>query len=203
MTTHVLNTNNDLRGTLVRLDYGEPVVRYFGDHTEYLPGWRHVLVTRSDEFLLPPGRFDDELHTDPNGDVWRRTATSDWDSPWPCETDDEDPMGIRDHLFNGKGTRCWNCHQVADRELTHEVFTLVAAEGFPAQSARPQTRAEIEEWTAGPLLAVGSPEARARAQTAKASAPTPGGGCPMALAVYGLVLLVVVVVVLAVVHAVA
>lgn len=194
MTTHILNTNNDLRGTLVRLHHGEPVVRYFGDSTEYLPGWRHLEVTSSAEYLLPPGRFDDELFTDAVGDVWRRKARTEWGPLWPCQENQE-------HLFNGKGTRCWHCDQVADHELSYEVFTLVSAEGFPAESARPQTRSDVEEWTGGPLLRVGSPEARERAAGEVASSPTPGEGCgPIGYAFVVLSLMVAVLVIVAAVR---
>lgn len=195
MTTRILNQRNQQVGDLVRLFYGQPLVRYDGDHTVYRSGWSRIAVTSSDEYQLPDDGFARGLFVDPNGDVWRRTAVSTWGSPWPCQ----DPE--TSHFHGGRGTLCWHCGQPADTELFHdEVFTLVSAEGFPAESARSQTRAEVEEWTAGPLLPVGSAEARERATVARASQPTPGEGCGMRLGIGVMTALVLAVVVLAVVR---
>lgn len=194
MTTHILNTHNDLRGTLVRLDHGEPVVRYFGDHTEYLPGWHQVEVTSSAEYLLPPGRFDDELYSDDSGDVWRRKVVP---SAWPCEP------GYQHSVTDGSPL-CWFCGADSRDWQDVEFFVLVSAEGFPADCpARPQTRSEVEEWC-GPLLRVGGPEARARAAVQRAATPTPGEGCgPIGYAVVTLSVLLVIVFALALVRLVA
>lgn len=157
VTTRVHNSRNDQSGDLLRLVHGQPLVRYDGDRTEYLTTWRGLSVTSSDEYLLPEGDFHRGLLVDANGDVWRVRSSSTWGSRWPCEDGGE-------HFHGERGTLCWNCSQVADTELRHEVVTLVAAEGYPAQSARPQTRAEVEEWTGGPLFPIGSPEALERAR---------------------------------------
>jgi hypothetical protein len=208
MTTTILNEHNHLRGRLVRLEYGEPVVTYFGDRTEYLPGWRDIEVTSSDEYLLPAGRFEADLWVDPQGDVWRRKAVSAWGSPWPCEesTDaglrSELPDGLAaGHTFEGRGSLCWHCGQAADTELSYEIFTLVSAEGFPAESARPQQRAEVEEWTGGPLLRVGSVEARARAAGARREEVPTASVTSWSWAVGVLLVMVIALVVVAVVHA--
>lgn len=164
MTTHVRNTHNDLRGTLVRLDHGEPVVRYFGDHTEYLPGWTHLELTSSAEYFLPAGRFEHELWVDGQGDCWRRKVVP---SAWPCEP------GFTHSAVKGSPL-CWFCGADSRDWVDVEFFVLVSAEGFPADCpARPQQRDEVEEWC-GTLLRVGSPEARARAAGQLAAAPTPG-----------------------------
>jgi len=185
-------------GVLVRLRHGEPVVRWDGDRTEYATGWRGVDVVASDDYLLPQGRFDDELWVDANDDVWRRKVIA---TAWPCEP------GFEHHLGQAAdGTeRCWHCDQTAAALEPVEFFVLVSAEGFPAQApaspmpagfptARPQQRAEVEEY-AGELMRVGSVEARARAREIDAVQPTaPGGGCminPFTVAVMVLLCLVV------------
>lgn len=192
MTTHILNTANDLRGTLVRLDHGEPVVRYFGDHTEYLPGWRTLDVISSAEYSLTPGRFEDELWVDGVGDCWRRKVVP---SAWPCED------GAAHAVAKGSPL-CWFCGADSRDWEDVEFFVLVSAEGYPADCpARPQLRDDVEEWC-GALLLVGTPEALARSAGQRAAAPAPGEGCgPLGLAVVVLSALVALLVVVAAVHA--
>ena len=179
---------------MVRLDHGEPVVRWAFDKTTYRTTWRQIRVVHSDEYTVPPGGlFDWELWVDGNGDCWRRKVIA---SAWPCEEG-------QTHLVREDSPLCWHCGTDSSQWSDAEFFVLVSAEGFPADCpARPQTREEIQEF-AGELLRVGSPEARARAFTQRASTPTPGGGCPMALAFYGLLALALAVMVIAVVRLVA
>lgn len=184
MTTHVMNRRTSDRGVLLRLDHGEPVVRWFGDHTEYPCGWRNVDVVSSTEYLLAEGRFEVELWVAANGDVWRRRVTT-----FPCEP------GV-EHVTN-RGDLCWHCGVHVDALDDVEVFTLLSAQGFPAQTSHPQTRAEIEEF-AGVLLPVGSPEAHARAVGSTPTSDEPG--CPLVGALGILSLVLVVVVLLAIVR---
>ena len=186
MTTRVLNPHSCDTGELLRIVHGEPVVRWDGDRTEYPTTWRRIDVVSSDDYLLPEGRFDEELWVSANDDVWRRRVMP---TAYPCEPGFEHRIGTRQH--DGAQV-CWYCDQPETALEPVEFFVLVSAEGFPADGCRPQERAEVEAF-AGELMRVGSVEARERA---KASSPTPGpgGGCffnPMTVAVMVLACLVV------------
>lgn len=182
MTTHVMDRRTNMRGVLVRLVDGDPSVRWFGDQTEYRPSWDRVDVISSDEYLLPRGDFHAELWVSANGDVWRRKVI---ENAWPCEPGMTHLVGAR---AADNAPLCWHCGADSREWASVEIFVLVSAEGFPADCpARPQSRAEIEEF-AGALYRVGSTEAHERVR-AVVSAPTPGGGCPMGMLVFGVAFL--------------
>lgn len=174
MTTHVMDTRTNMRGTLVRLIDGEPSVRWYGDRTEYRPSWDRVAVLSSDEYRLPLGEnFQHELWVSENGDVWRRRVLQ---SAWPCES------GMT-HQVRVDAPLCWHCGADSRDWASVELFVLISAQGFPADQAartavtpsgpRPQSRAEVEKF-AGVLMLVGSPEAHARS----VAAPDPDGDAP-------------------------
>lgn len=72
-------------GTLVRMDNaGNPVVRWFGDHTEYPHTWSKIEILASTEHEMVPGAFEIGLFVDGEGDLWRELgdcADPDTDGP--------------------------------------------------------------------------------------------------------------------------
>lgn len=72
-------------GTLVRMDgAGNPVVRWFGDHTEYPHTWSKIEIVASTEHEMVPGAFEIGLFVDGDGDLWRELgdcADPDTDGP--------------------------------------------------------------------------------------------------------------------------
>lgn len=136
-------------GTLVRMDNaGNPVVRWFGDHTEYPHTWAKIEILASTEHEMVPGAFEIGLFVDGEGDLWRVLGGC---SELPGT---ECVMGPSGHPEDAQ-PMCARC----STDFPEPVFyRLVQVHGLPAHTRSELSREEIVEFT-GALEPAGSPEA--------------------------------------------
>jgi hypothetical protein len=136
-------------GTLVRMDHaGNPVVRWFGDHTEYPHSWAKIEIVASTEHEMVPGAFEIGLFVDGEGDLWRALGGC------PEEPGTECVMGSSGHPEDAQ-PQCFGCGTDDPEPL---FYRLVQVHGLPATSRSELSREDIVELT-GALEPAGSPAA--------------------------------------------
>lgn len=169
-------------GTLVRMDNaGNPVVRWFGDHTEYPHSWAKIEVVASTEHAMVPGAFEVGLFVDGDGDLWRALGGCEEEPGTECV------MGSSGHPEDAQPI-CVRC----STDFPEPVFyRLVQVHGLPATSRSELSREDVVELT-GALEPAGSPEAD---RIRKATAGTDGEALLVGLIVTVSVILVILVLV--------
>lgn len=136
-------------GTLVRMDAaGNPVVRFFGDHTEYPYTWDKIEVVSSTEHEMIPGAFELGLFVDGDGDLWRALGGC------PEEPGTDCVMGSSGHPEDAQ-PQCFRCGTDGPEPV---FFRMVQCQGMPARSRSELSREDILEFT-GALEPAGSPAA--------------------------------------------
>jgi hypothetical protein len=169
-------------GLLVRVDrFGNPVVRFFGDRTEYPYSWDKIEIVSSSEYETVPGGFEVGLYVDGDGDLWRALGGCPEEPGTECE------MGSSGNPEDAGAI----CHQCGTDFPEPVFYRMVSCHGLPARSRSEMSREDILEFT-GALEPAGSPEAQAlREATADTNGEALLGGLIVTVSVCLAVLILV------------